>query len=173
MLVFVLSIAGLWWLLEAAAWRWSSRNFMVLVAGPGEVLVTLQGHWWLSDGCSHLLTAPSQGWLFPDVPFFGFLPQTSPGFAREEVLGCPAAEGDGAALWAVSHPCPSCIPLEKPESFLWNVAQGCFFLQNESELVQFSCKTLSCLRGPLFKNKDTLKTNFPPQKNSFGGWDCH
>lgn len=103
MLVFVLSIAGLWWLLEAAAWRWSSRNFMVLVAGPGEVLVTLQGHWWLSDGCSHLLTAPSQGWLFPDVPFFGFLPQTSPGFAREEVLGCPEAEGDGAALWAVCH----------------------------------------------------------------------
>lgn len=142
---------------------------MVLVAGAGEVLVALQmhlqrsgGHWWLPDGCSHLLTAPSQGWLFPDVPLFGFLPQTSPGFSRKEVLGCPVAEGS-CGLW-VMYSCPSCIPLEKSESFLWNVAQGCFFLQNESELVQFSCKSSAACVGHSLKTKALKKLLFSPQR---------
>lgn len=52
--VFILSIVGLRWVLEAAAWKWPNRSFVVLVAGPGEVLVALQmlEEWWaLVDGC--------------------------------------------------------------------------------------------------------------------------
>lgn len=138
--------------------------------GPGDPSRALVAVRWMftSADCSQPGMALSRCAIFwissPNIPWI--------------CQGGGAGMSSGRRRWScsvgcVSHPCPSCIPLEKPESFLWNVAQGCFFLQNESELVQFSCKTLSCLRGPLFKNKDTLKTNFPPPKNSFGGWNCH
>lgn len=160
-LVFIVSVVGLWWVLEAAEVLWFLQQDQ-------------ERSWWsfrcsrLSDGCSQLLTAPSQGWLLPDVPFFGFLPQKSPGFSTTGMSNC-------RRRWSCPLGCVTSLPflysLGKI-SFLWNVAQGCFFLQNESELAQFSCKTLSCLRGPLFKNKGTQKTIISP-KNSFGGCDCH
>lgn len=70
-LVFIVSVVGLWWVLEAAEVLWFLQQDQ-------------ERSWWsfrclrLSDGRSQLLTAPSQGWLFPDVPFFGFLPPKIP-----------------------------------------------------------------------------------------------
>lgn len=156
--VFIISLVGLWWVLEAAAWKWSSRSFYDPcsktrkgpggpsnawgVLGTGGCRTDVHIHWLLParNGSFHFwISSPNIHWIFQR----GGTGMSSCRRRRSCSLGC------------VSPPCPFCTPLEKPESFLWNVAQGCFFLQNGSELVQFSCKTFSCLRGPLFKNKGT------------------
>lgn len=153
----IISVVGLWWVLEAAAWKWSRRSFMVLVAGPGEVLVALQmlEEWWalvvirwmvVSADCSQ-----------PDVPFFGFLPQTSPGFSREEVLGCPAAEGDGAAGCG-SCPCPFCVPLQKPERVFYGMwPRDAFSFRMSLNLSSSAAKPSAACVGHSLKTKALKK----------------
>lgn len=151
------------WLVSGGSWKQLPGNgqaeaFMILAARPGKVLVALQ----MLEECWALVAV---GWMFTSADcsqpgmalsiFWISSPNIHWIFQRGGTGMSSCRRRRSCSLGCVSPPCPFCTPLEKPESFLWNVAQGCFFLQNGSELVQFSCKTFSCLRGPLFKNKGT------------------
>lgn len=115
----------------------------------------------MSDGCSHPLTAPSQEWLFP---FFGFLPQTSTGFSREEVLGCPVAEGEGAALWAVCHlPALSVLPWKNQRVFYGMWPRDAFSFRMGLNLSSLAAKPSAARVGHSLKTK-ALKKLFFSQK---------
>lgn len=139
---------------------------MILAARPGKVLVALQmlEECWALVAVGRMFTSADCSQPGMALPIFGFLPQTSTGFSREEVLGCPVAEGEGAALWAVCHlPALSVLPWKNQRVFYGMWPKDAFSFRMGLNLSSSAAKPSAACVGHYLKTK-ALKKLFFSQK---------